>query len=126
MSTLTVAMPPFIGFATLEGWIEAVDPSRPVLAMKVAEPRPGGNGLATEELTVSCQQVAPDLPVRYVRLRAASVTLCYGEPFDPDHGERLEAWESLWQCVKRLLAEAGLSAQRACVARPRSLTFLEG
>jgi hypothetical protein len=70
--------------------------------------------------------VAPDLPVRYVRLRAASITLSYGEPFDPDHDERLEAWESLWQCVKRLLAEAGLSAQRSCVARLRSLTFLEG
>jgi len=72
----------FIGFATLEGWTEAIDTTRPILAMPLIQPGPIHAGLQTDTLLVVCQQVDASGHVLYCRLRAASLTRCYGEPFD--------------------------------------------
>jgi hypothetical protein len=91
----------FVGFGTLEGWAEAIDPARPVLAMPLVETGPTSGGINTEELLVACAQVSPtDGTVLYCRLRAASLTRCHGEPFDSDWKERDAAWKSLWQIVR--------------------------
>lgn len=118
----------FIGFSTLEGWAEAIDPTRPVLAMPLVDPGPNSGGIQTDELSVVCQQVAADGSgaVLYCRLRAASLARCFGEPFDPDWQERDAAWKSLWSAVEALLRERGLVLQRATVAHPRTLTLLQG
>jgi len=119
----------FIGFATLEGWADAVDPARPVLALPLVEPGPNTGGMQTDELLVVCQQVssAGDNAVLYCHLRAASLTRCHGEPFDPDWQERKAAWKSLWTLVHAYLAqERGFLVQQATVACPRNLLFLRG
>ncbi len=121
-----IVAPPFIGYPTLESWLEVVDATRPVLALRVAEPSPQSGGLHVEDLTVHCQQVGPDYAVHYCRLRAASVTLCCGEPFDADWQDRNAAWQSLWQCVKEVLETAGVSVCTATIARPKNLILLEG
>ena len=116
----------FVGFATLEGWIEAVDRSRPVLALRLVEPGPGSGGIQVDELLVVCQQVATDGSVLYCRLRAASLTRCYGQPFDPDWREREAAWETLWDAVESTLIDRGFTIQRATVAWPKGYVFLQG
>jgi hypothetical protein len=121
-----IVMPPFVGYGTLEEWLAVVDPEQPVFALKISEPSPQNGGLHVEELTVHCQQVAPDYAVHYCRLRAASVTLCYGEPFDGDWQDREAAWKSLWECVSALLQNAGLAVRKATIARPKNLILLEG
>ena len=116
----------FIGFATLEEWAAAVDPSRPVLAMPLIEHGRENGGLRVDELLVVCQQVDTDGSVLYCRLRAASLTRCYGEPFDPDWREREAAWRSLGDAVESFLQEKGFTLRRATVAWPKDHVFLQG
>ena len=116
----------FIGFATLEGWIEAIDPNRPLLAMPLVQPGPIHAGLQTDQLLVVCRQVDPRGCVLYCRLRAASLTRCYGEPFDADWQARETAWHTLWDAVESSLKERGCTLQRATVAWPKDHVFLEG
>ena len=116
----------FVGFATLEGWIEAVDRSRPVMTLRLVEPGPSSGGIQVDELLVVCQQVDTNGSVLYCRLRAASLTRCYGEPFDPDWQQRQTAWETLWDAVERTLTDWGFTIQRATVAWPKGYVFLQG
>jgi len=118
----------FVGFGTLEGFVAALDPARPVLALPLVEPGPTSGGISTETLLVVCQQVCPaEGTVLYCRLRAASLTRCYGEPFDPDWQERHAAWQSLWHIVRAYLTgDLGCTLQRATVAHPKNYVFLDG
>ena len=116
----------FIGFASLEAWAEAIDPQRPVLAMPLIQSGIEKGGLRVDELLVVCQQVREEGSVLYCRLRAASLTRCYGEPFDPDWREREAAWNSLADAVESHLTQRGFTLQRATVAWPRDHVFLEG
>ena len=119
-------LPLFVGYCTLEEWLHQADATRPVFAMPLIEPGAAQDGLQVDELVVVCQQVASDLTIRYCRLRAASLTRCYGQPFDEDWQEREMAWKSLWECVKAILQEAGLTHHKATVARPKGIVLLEG
>ena len=116
----------FVGFATLEGWIEAVDRARPVLAMRLIEPGPNSGGIQVDELLVVCQQVDTNGSVLYCRFRAASLTRCYGQPFDLDWQQREAAWETLWDAVESTLIDCGFTLQRATVAWPKGYVFLQG
>lgn len=120
------AGPIWIGFTCLEEWAQAVDPLRPVLATPLVQ-RAGETGpIQVDELKVVCQQVAADGTVLYCRLRAASLSRCYGDPFDPDWREREAAWCSLWVAVQKYLADQSLTVHSATVAWPRGHVFLEG
>jgi hypothetical protein len=117
--------PLFVGYATLEQWLDALLPDRPVLAMPLVEPGKEQSGMRTDTLVVTCQQIDADGHVHYCRLRAASLTRCYGEPFNTDWKEREAAWRSLWDAVQEILRERGLTYRSATVASPSHLRFLE-
>ena len=117
--------PQYIGYQTLADWLAATTADKPVLAMPLCEPGTDHGGLRTDTLLVLCQQIDPCGHVHYCRLRAASLTRCFGEPFDPDWQEREAAWHSLWAIVTEILQEHSLSFQRATVAMPIRLRFLE-
>lgn len=117
---------PFIGFATLEEFARVVNPARPLLAMPLIESGPPSGGLQTDELLVVCQQVDTEGSVLYCRLKAASLTRCFGEPFDPDWQERESAWKSLWAAVEAYLKSRGFVLRRATVALPKGYVFLRG
>jgi hypothetical protein len=117
--------PLFVGYATLEQWLDALLPDRPVLAMPLVEQGPEQSGMRTDTLVVVCQQIDPEGHVHYCRLRAASLTRCYGEPFNTDWREREVAWRSLWDAVQEILRERGLTYRGATVAPPQRLRFLE-
>jgi len=116
----------FVGIATLEEFAAAVDPARPLLAMPLVESGPEHGGIRVDDLLVVCQQVDADGSVLYCRLRAASLTRCFGEPFDPDWQERETAWRSLWDVVEAILRERGFTFRRATVAHPKGYVFLQG
>jgi hypothetical protein len=118
-------MPLFVGYVTLEEWMQALLPDRPVLAMPLVEPGTEQSGMRTDTLVVVCQQVDPDGHVHYCRLRAASLTRCFGEPFSDDWREREAAWRSLWNAVQEILRARGLTYRGATVAPPSHLRFLE-
>lgn len=118
-------MPLFVGYGTLEAWLEALLPDRPVLAMPLIEPGRELSGMRTDTLGVVCQQIDSDDQIHYCRLRAASLTRCYGEPFNADWREREAAWRSLWDAVQEILRERNLTCRRATVAPPVHLRFLE-
>jgi hypothetical protein len=123
--TMEERTPLFVGYNTLEEWLEALFPDRPVLAMQLVEPGREEAGMRTDTLVVICQQISADGHVHYCRLRAASLTRCYGEPFNTDWREREAAWRSLWDVVKEILRERGLTYRGATVAPPQHLRFLE-
>jgi len=116
----------FVGFGILEGFLDALDSARPVYAMALVEAGPSHGGIQTDELLVVCQQIARDGSVWYCRLRAASMTRCFGNPFDPDWQDREAAWHSLWQAVQECLQERSLTPTRATIAHPRHFTLLQG
>jgi len=118
-------VPLFVGYVTLEAWLEALLPERPVLAMPLVEPGTEQSGMRTDTLVVTCQQVDTEGHVHYCRLRAASLTRCFGEPFSEDWREREAAWCSLWDAVQEILRERGLTYRSATVASPAHLRFLE-
>jgi hypothetical protein len=117
--------PLFIGYKTLEEWLATRNPEKPILAMPMVEPGQDQGGIRTDTLLVMCQQIDGDGHVHYCRLRAASMTRCYGEPFDPDWQEREAAWQSLWEAVKEILQQHGLPFRGATVATPQRFRFLE-
>ncbi len=117
--------PLFVGYGTLEKWMQSLLPDRPVLAMPLVEPGPEQSGMRTDTLAVVCQQIDADGHVHYCRLRAASLTRCWGEPFSADWREREAAWRSLWDAVQEILRERGLTYRGATVAPPPLLRFLE-
>jgi hypothetical protein len=117
--------PLFVGYGTLEKWMQALLPDRPVLAMPLVEQGPEQSGMRTDTLVVVCQQIDSDGHVHYCRLRAASLTRCYGEPFNTDWREREAAWRSLWDAVQEILRERSLTYRSATVAPPQHLRFLE-
>ena len=117
--------PLYIGYPTLGGWLATTTADKPVLAMPLCEPGTEHGGLRTDTLMVLCQQIDAWGHVHYCRLRAASLTRCFGEPFDADWQEREAAWHSLWAIVTEILQERGLSFQRATVAMPTQLRLLE-
>ncbi|MCW3055221.1 MAG: hypothetical protein JWN14_4391 [Chthonomonadales bacterium] len=123
--TMEEKTPLFVGYGTFEEWMQALLPDRPVLAMPLVEQGPEQSGMRTDTLVVTCQQIDPDGHVHYCRLRAASLTRCYGEPFSADWREREAAWRSLWDAVQEILRERSLTYRGATVAHPQHLRFLE-
>jgi hypothetical protein len=123
--TMEGNMPLFVGYGTLEEWMQALLPDRPVLAMPLVELGVEQSGMRTDTLVVICQQIDRDGHVHYCRLRAASLTRCYGEPFSADWREREAAWRSLWDAVQESLRERNLTYRGATVAVPQHLRFLE-
>jgi hypothetical protein len=106
-------------------YLEALLPDRPVLAMPLVELGPEQSGMRTDTLVVVCQQIDADSHVHYCRLRAASLTHCYGEPFSADWREREAAWRSLWDAVQEILRERGLTYRGATVASSHRFRSLE-
>ena len=117
--------PLFVGYGTLEAWLDSLLPDTPVLAIPLVELGQEQSGMRTDTLVVICQQIDMDSHVHYCRLRAASLTRCYGEPFNTDWREREAAWRSLWNAVKEILWEHGLIYRGATVAPPQPMRFLE-
>lgn len=117
--------PLFVGYGTLEEWVRALLPDRPVLAMPLVDPGCEQSGMRTDTLVVVCQQVDPEGHVHYCRLRAISLTRCFGEPFSSDWREREQVWHSLWDAVQEDLRERGVAYRKATVASPKHLRFLE-
>ena len=115
----------WIGYPTLKSWLETTTSDKLILAMPLCEPGTDHGGLRTDTLLVMCQQIDLCWHIHYCRLRAAHLTRCFGEPFDADGQEREAAWHSLWAIVREILQERGLSFQRATVAMPTQLPFLE-
>jgi hypothetical protein len=117
--------PLFIGYSTFETWIASREIEKPVLAMPFIEQGADQGGIRTDTLLVMCQQIDGSGSVHYCRLRAASLTRCYGEPFEADWKEREAAWESLWHAVREILGQHGFQHREATVVPPKNLRFLE-
>ncbi len=118
-------LPLFVGYRTLEDWLQAILPDSLILAMPLVEPGLEQSGMRTDTLVVLCQHIDASGHVHYCRLRAASLPRCYGEPFSADWREREAAWHSLWDAVQEILRERDLTYRCATVAVPTHLRFLE-
>ncbi len=118
--------PTFIGFATLEDWLNVADPTLPTYLLPIVERGVEQGGLRIDTLVVICQQLNERGHVHYCRLRAADLTRCFGDPFDTDWRDREAAWRSLAVEVTAELCSRNLTLLSATIAPPRSLRLLEG
>jgi hypothetical protein len=117
----------FIGFGTLEDWLEAIDSSCPVQADCVVE-QDGTNkplGLAYYKQVIVVSQPARD-SVLYARVVVDRYDSMNGHTPIFDEEKHLRRSKSAWEVTRTWLIEHGLTVQRAVVAMPRSLKLLEG
>lgn len=119
-------MPLFVGYATLEKWLDTRTKALPAYVLPLVEPGQDQGGLSIDALLVICQQQDERGNVHYCRLRAAEMSRCFGEPFCSDWREREAAWHSYAAAVEGELTARGIPVVAASIAVPRALRPLEG
>jgi hypothetical protein len=119
----------YIGYATLEGWGQAIDKSQCVFASAITSPgAPGTHGIRHDTAEIICTQPDNRGNVHYCRLSVGSWQELSGSP-DFGQASRDKAFdrqESAWEIVKQWLNEQGFTTRNAVVAFPKSLRYLDG
>jgi hypothetical protein len=123
---MTHDFPLFIGYTTLEAWMEAIDPSRPVFACKITEP--GENSTYVQETRIVIMIAQPDESdlVHYCRLPVGHVKIFFGESFGKEHQQQVELAEQAWKLVYKWLKGKGLPMRQGVVATPANLRMVDG
>lgn len=116
--------PLFIGFASLETWLKAIDIFQPVYAIMATEyGQPGRYDIRTDQFVITVAQPDGDV-VHYVRLVAAQIQYQNGEPITNDRKKRMADAEQTWQRVCDWLTDHNLVVKSGLIAAPENLNLL--
>lgn len=121
MTTQAIA---FLGYASLEDWLCAVDRSRPVAAMQVTVSPTTPLEPCVETVEVRLAQYDGQGVVHYCLLRAAGYTVLRGKPMGESEERIAAAAGGLWELVEDYLQELGVVYSRAAFAVPSNLVLL--
>jgi hypothetical protein len=117
----------FIGYGRLEDLLEAHTDLAQPLYVELLIRRIPGDPIGWAQQTILVQDFDQEERVRYCRLPCGGYDLIHGEAFSPEKAQQVREFANQRHtAVLEYLKAQGFKMERATVAMPKELVFLDG
>jgi hypothetical protein len=115
----------FIGYQSLNAWLQIVDSVQPVYAALINEMGvPDSHRVRIDRLVIMLAQPVDNL-VHYCRIIVGELRMVDGQPFDLDHKQRNQQALAQYKVVGQRLLDEQLTVREGVIAALKNMQFLE-